>query len=163
MAGESDTGATAWPPRMAVCVGAVVLRKGGVLLVRQAAGHALGGQWSIPWGLVDEGEAPEAAALRETYEESGVQAELKGLLGIQNLSQAGWLGLVLLCHHVAGQPAPDGIETDRAAYFSWEALDALEEPIEHWCEWLVRRVLRGDYTLIPALPDNPYRPRLAFL
>lgn len=153
-----------WPSKMAVCVGAVVLRGDAALLIRQARGQSLAGQWSIPWGLVDPGEAPEVAALRETQEEGGVSAEVEGLLGIQNLSRAGWLGVVFLCRHVSGTPTPDGgVETDRAAYFTLEELASLEDPIEPWCEWLVRRVLQGTYTLIPSAPDNPYHPRQAFL
>jgi 8-oxo-dGTP pyrophosphatase MutT (NUDIX family) len=62
---------------MAVCAGAVVLHEGRVLFIRQAPGHSLAGRWSIPWGLVDEGETPEDAALRETLEESGVSAALQ--------------------------------------------------------------------------------------
>ena len=34
------------------------------------------GRWQLPKGIVDEGESPEAAALRETREEGGVDAEL---------------------------------------------------------------------------------------
>ncbi len=154
---------TEWPPRMAVCVGAVVLQDKRVLFVRQAEGQSLAGQWSIPWGVVDNDEAPEAAALRETYEESGVKAEIDGLLGIQNLPSAGWLGIVFLCHHIEGEPVSDGIETDRAAYISLEEMDALDEPLEPWCEWLARRVLEGKYTVTAFEPDNPYRPRGAFL
>jgi hypothetical protein len=41
-------------------------------------------------------------------------------------------------------------------------MDAFDEPFEPWCEWLVRRVLRGKYHLIPPELNNPYRPRLAF-
>jgi 8-oxo-dGTP pyrophosphatase MutT (NUDIX family) len=34
------------------------------------------GRWQLPKGIVDEGESPEAAAIRETREEGGVDAEL---------------------------------------------------------------------------------------
>ncbi len=149
---------------MVVCVGAVVLNEGRALFVRQAKGHALARQWSIPWGVVDPGESPESAALRETEEESGIVAEIEGLLGFQNLPQAGWIGLVFLCRHAGGLPRSDGgIETDRAAYFSPAEMDALGEPFEVWCEWLVRRVLRGEYRLVPPELSNPYQPRLAFV
>ncbi len=152
-----------WPPKKVVCVGTVVLQGRRVLLIRQAKGHPLAGQWSIPWGIVDKEESPEEAALRETYEESGIKAEIEGLLGIQNLPEVGWLGVVFLCHHMEGEPVADGTETDKAGYFSLEEMDALDEPIEPWCEWLVRRVLGGRYTIIRGEPNNPYRPRGAFL
>ena len=152
-----------WPPRLAVCAGAVVLQGRRALFVRQARGHPLQGQWSIPWGLVDPGESPEAAALRETLEEGAVEAEIEGLLGFQNLRRDDWIALVFLCRHVKGEPRPDGgIETDRAAYFSLEEMDRLDEQFEPWCEWLVRRVLRGEYRVTPPVPGNPYHPRQAF-
>lgn len=152
-----------WPPAMVVCAGAVVLQGTRALLIRQAQGHSLAGQWSIPWGIVDSEETPEDAALRETYEESGIKAEIDGLLGIQNLPTPGWLGIIFLCHHVDGEPAPDGIETDKAAYLSLSEIDTFNEPFEPWCKWMARRVLKGNYTLIPAAPGNPYFPRQAFL
>lgn len=153
-----------WPPRKVVCVGTVVLRENRALFIRQAKGHSLEGQWSIPWGIVDPGESPDVAALRETLEEGGIVAEIEGLLGIQNLPQKGWIGIVFVCRHVSGIPKSNGgIETDRAAYFSLAEMDAFDEPFEPWCEWLVCRVLRGEYHLIPPELDNPYCPRLAFV
>jgi ADP-ribose pyrophosphatase YjhB (NUDIX family) len=163
MSGEETGGTPTWPPRMVVCVGSIVLRGQRALFVRQAPGHSLAGQWSIPWGIVDQGETPEDAALRETYEESRISARIEGLAGIQNLPQASWLGVVFLCHHVEGEPLSDGVETDRAAYFSLEEIDAFREPFEPWCEWLVRRVLVGEYRVIPRALNNPYAPRRGFL
>ena len=152
-----------WPPKMAVCVGTVVLKEGKALLVRQAKGHSLEGQWSIPWGVVDPGETPEFSALRETFEESGIRAVIKGLLGFQNLKED-WIGLVFLCKHVKGVPRSDGgIETDKAGYFSQSDLEKLDDPIEPWCEWVVKKVLRGNYHLIPLESENPYQPKKAFL
>lgn len=133
------------------------------MFVRQAPGHSLEGQWSIPWGFVNPGETPEAAALREVCEEAGIIAELKGLLGLQNLPEERWIGLIFLCHHQSGVLTPDGEETDRAAYFSLADMDALDEPFEPWCAWLVRRVLDGRGVAIPPVQDSPYPPRIAFL
>jgi ADP-ribose pyrophosphatase YjhB (NUDIX family) len=78
------------PPCHVLCVGAVVMKGARVLLVRQAQGHALEGQWSIPWGFVDEEEFPDAAACRETLEEGGIEAEIIGLLGVQELHDRGY-------------------------------------------------------------------------
>lgn len=152
-----------WPPKKVVCVGAVVLRENSVLLVRQAKGTSLEGQWSIPWGIVEADEYPQAAALRETFEEAGVTAQIVGLLGIQNLQWQCAVGIIFLCRHIAGEPQGDGgVETDCATYFSLVDLDTLE-PIEEWCHWLARRVLRDEHSLILMEPQNPYRPLHAFL
>ena len=152
-----------WPPKMVVCVGTVVLQGERALFVRQAQGHPLEGQWSIPWGIVDTDESPDAAALRETVEEGGVTARIEGLLGVQNLRREGWIAILFLCRHVSGVPVSDGgLETDGASYFSVEQMDAFDEPFEPWCEWLVRRVLRGEYRVIPPEESNPYQPCVAF-
>lgn len=154
------------PPGIIVCVGGVVVREERILLVRQAEGHPLEKQWTIPWGLVDPGEAPEVAVLREIKEEAGIEAEVEGLLGIQNLPDPwdGWLGIIFQCEHVSGIPKPDGErETDQAQYFSLKDISAINGEIESWCEWLAKRVLLSGYQLISPEPSNPYSPKLAFL
>jgi 8-oxo-dGTP pyrophosphatase MutT (NUDIX family) len=50
----------------------LVVDSGKVLLIR----HPYLGLWIQPGGHIDEGEAPESAAIRETQEETGVLCEL---------------------------------------------------------------------------------------
>lgn len=45
--------------------------------------------WVIPKGHIEPGETPEAAAVREILEETGVQAEIIATLGILNFSYQG--------------------------------------------------------------------------
>ncbi|MGD2158045.1 MAG: NUDIX domain-containing protein [Anaerolineales bacterium] len=159
-----DNSSQSWPARRVICVGAVVLRENKALLIRQVKGASLEGQWSIPWGIVETEEFPSSAAVRETLEEGGVTAEIEGLLGIQNLSWENSIGIIYLCRHVAGEPLADGgVETDQAAYLSLDEIEELNEPIEPWCEWIVKRVLRNEHHLIPSEPNNPYQPKPAFL
>jgi 8-oxo-dGTP pyrophosphatase MutT (NUDIX family) len=47
-------------------------RDGKILLLKRAGG-ALSGQWYIPGGMVDAGEVPEQAAVRELWEEAGLE------------------------------------------------------------------------------------------
>lgn len=151
-----------WPPKKVMCSGAVVLKDKKVLLVRQAEGHNLAGQWSIPWGIVEADEQPEITAVRETVEESGIVSELVGFLGYQNFNWQAMVAFIYLCQHLNGEPRPDRVETDLAGYFSLAELDTLSDPIEPWTNWLIRRVLTGEYHLIPAVPDNPEKPLTAF-
>ena len=56
--------------------------RAALLLTRRAASlrsHA--GQWALPGGRVDEGETPEAAALRELAEEVGLVVDPSAVLG----------------------------------------------------------------------------------
>lgn len=140
-----------------VCVGAVVRNEGRILLVRQSKGHPMAGQWTVPWGRLDAGESPAAAALREAREEGGIEADVEGLLGVQVLPEPwrGWIGIVYLCRHVGGAPAPSDTECDAAAYFSLDMLDRLDEPVEPWSAWLVRRVFAGRFTLTGCDASNP--------
>ncbi len=148
-----------------VCVGAVVLRGDKALLVRQAKGHSLEGQWTIPWGKVSSGESPSGAVLRETIEEGGVTAEVEGLLGVQEIPAPweGQIGILYLCRHLDGEPEPDNHETDAARYLSVEEIEGLDEPVEPLSRWLTMRVLRDDFTMIRDLPSNPFSPSVGYL
>ena len=152
-----------FPPRKVICVGAVVVKEAKVLFVRQAKGQSLEGQWSIPWGFVESDETPEAAALRETLEEGGVTAEVVGFLGYQNLNPMGWFAMLYLCRPLSGDPRADGVETDEAQYLGLAELDSLAYPVNEWCEWLARRILIGDYSLLGEISEVPDIRRSAFL
>ena len=148
-----------------LCVGVVVRKDVHTLLVRQSAGHPLQHQWTIPWGRVRVGESPLDAALRETREESGVDSQLIGLLGLQELPppQQERFVLLFLARHVDGTPAGDGRETDAAQYFDESDIETLQEPIEPFSEWLVRRVFRREHTVTPAHLVTPFSPHRAFI
>ena len=57
-----------------VGVGAVVVDRGRVLLVRRGS-EPMKGHWSIPGGLVELGETMQAAVVREIKEETGLEVE----------------------------------------------------------------------------------------
>src|SRR5512137_2879619 len=60
-----------YPDVPRVAVGAMVVRKGRVLLVKRGRPPSQG-QWAIPGGRVELGETLQAAAEREIYEETGL-------------------------------------------------------------------------------------------
>ena len=75
------TVAREYPSRPIVGVGVLVKRGDKVLLVRRRFDPGRG-KWSIPGGLVELGETVRGAALREVYEETGLNVKLDRLLGV---------------------------------------------------------------------------------
>jgi 8-oxo-dGTP diphosphatase len=61
--------------------GVVCLRDREVLLIKRG-NPPRQGQWSLPGGRIEWGETSEAAALRELVEETGIEAELLGLIDV---------------------------------------------------------------------------------
>ena len=63
-----------YPKQPVVGVGAVILKQGKILLEKRGNEPAKG-QWSIPGGAVEVGESLEEAVIRETKEETGLEAQ----------------------------------------------------------------------------------------
>ncbi|MCG2799504.1 MAG: NUDIX domain-containing protein [Cellulomonas sp.] len=116
-------------------VTAVVLRehegRRQVLLVRRADD----GRWTPVTGIIDPGEQPAVAALREVAEEAGIVAVARRLAWVNTLppmqyengDHSQYLDLVFACEHVSGEPWPADGENTEAAYFDLDGLPQLDE------------------------------------
>jgi len=63
------------------CAGVLVIRDDKLLLIRRAI-EPYKGWWDVPGGFLAEGEHPEAGAVREVREETGLDIRLTGFVGI---------------------------------------------------------------------------------
>jgi 8-oxo-dGTP diphosphatase len=63
------------------CAGAVVHDAAGRLLLIRRAKEPGRGRWSLPGGRCEPGEEPAAAAVRETWEETGLVVRAAALVG----------------------------------------------------------------------------------
>ena len=139
-------------PTMPVTVSAAVRRGQSVLFVRDAYGD-FQGLWTFPAGFVDAGEQPEAAAIREAREETGVECVIEGLMSVGMLRwrERPMLYLVFLARYVAGEPTPDGRETEAAAFWG---IEALEQPsFDRQNAFLARRILTDEVTMLSPYQD----------
>src|SRR5262245_27771815 len=71
-----------WPRGAA---SAAIFRRSEVLLIQRGKEGPFRGLWSLPGGRIEPGEAARLAALREVHEETGVVAELAGVLDIHDV------------------------------------------------------------------------------
>jgi len=70
-----------YPDQPVVGVGAVVISKGKILLEKRKNEPGKG-KWSIPGGVVDLGESPEQAVVREVMEETCLEVDAPRLIDV---------------------------------------------------------------------------------
>ncbi|MQA04280.1 MAG: NUDIX domain-containing protein [Streptosporangiales bacterium] len=103
-----------------------------VLLIRRSDND----NWALPGGAIDLGESLTQAAVRETKEESGIDCEITGFVGIYTdpkhvilYTSEGEVrqefSIVLTARAVAGEPTPSDESAD-VRWFERDALDAVQ-------------------------------------
>jgi 8-oxo-dGTP diphosphatase len=93
------------------CAGVVCVRGGEVLLIRRGKAP-LKGEWSLPGGRMEMGEGVAQTALRELKEETGVEAELLGLIDVVDHFHAD--GQAVLIDYAARWTANEPVAGDDA-------------------------------------------------
>jgi ADP-ribose pyrophosphatase YjhB (NUDIX family)/predicted GNAT family acetyltransferase len=78
-----------------VGAGALVETDGKVVLVRRGVEPKVG-YWSLPAGYVEADERAEAAAARETQEETGLEVEIDDMLGVYSFGHDPPTGVLIL-------------------------------------------------------------------
>lgn len=108
-----------------LCVGAVLVDDGRLLMVRRAHAPAQG-LWSLPGGRVEVGEALPEAVLRELREETGVDGLCGDLLGwVETIEDD--RHLVILDFVVTTLDPVDPVAGDDALDAEWVPLDEVGE------------------------------------
>ncbi|MYD08899.1 MAG: NUDIX domain-containing protein [Chloroflexi bacterium] len=107
-------------PKVAVVV---FIEKGdSVLLIRRAVDPGKG-LWALPAGFVDHDEAPEAAAVRETLEETGLNVRIEKLLAVYPKRDQGLADIIIAYSAKALSGAAQA--GDDAAEVGWFTRDDL--------------------------------------
>lgn len=108
-------------------VAAVVVNETGEVLLGRRADT---GEWASIAGILEPGEQPAEAIVREIREEAGVETEVVDLLAVRtdepvhypNGDVAQYLTLLFLCRHVAGEAHVADDESLEIAWFHPESL-----------------------------------------
>ena len=118
-----------------------------LLTLRSSTLRSHTGQLSLPGGRIEPGETPEAAALRECEEETGISAHLPEILGrLSPITSPASKGAVLPIVAWLHEDAPIRIHPDEVEEAFWQPLDDLGEPVV--TEW----ELRGMTMRVPHWP-----------
>jgi 8-oxo-dGTP pyrophosphatase MutT (NUDIX family) len=127
---------------------AVIVRDaaGRVLLVR----HAEGNVWVTPGGAIEPLETPADAAVRETWEETGIEAGLTRIIGVYggpefavtyaNGDRTSYLMVAFEAAVRGGAERPDGDEVLELGWFTREELAAL--PLSSWMREILADVFQ---------------------
>lgn len=74
---------TAYDPEHVATAVLVIKRRGRILLLKRGRTDPwMPGKWCLPGGAVDRGEGPFEAAIREAYEEAGLDLQVQDILPV---------------------------------------------------------------------------------
>ena len=121
-----------FPESPFVGVGAVIVENDRVLLIRRGQPPLLG-EWSLPGGVLECGEALRDAVAREAREETGLTVDVGEMLGVyERIIRADdgrvryhYVLIDFLCRRVAGK-VKAGSDAAEVGWFRREELPALE-------------------------------------
>ena len=144
-------------------VGGVVLYQDKVLLVRRRMGsHS--GDWALPGGYVEHGEAIDVAVKREVLEEAGVEAVVEGLIAVRSrVIESGVENsayFIFLLKSSNSNTDADGIEVEKARFFNFKEVQELPR-LQALSRLVITNILRGEAKILtfhahPNLPVEEY-------
>lgn len=119
-----------------------IVQSDHILLVQQGRGPSAG-CWTLPGGRLEKGEALSAAALRETREETGLEVELNGVVGVYSYTGKSGGQRSRFCFSaeiVGGRPRFDGRSIRDLRWFRFDQLPMVHDAIL-WKPNVLRKML----------------------
>ncbi|MGH9049848.1 MAG: NUDIX hydrolase N-terminal domain-containing protein [Acidimicrobiia bacterium] len=140
-----------------VAVAAVVGNEAGEILLTQRADS---GVWLYPVGWADVGYSPAEVAVKEVYEETGIEVEPASLIAVFDGLRLGFArvplySLVFHCRMLGGELAAHPLETRAVGFYP---RDALPQPLAGGARWLDTAFAAIDGDTRPADFDVPRTP-----
>ncbi|WP_410982786.1 NUDIX domain-containing protein [Bacillus cereus] len=115
-------------------VAAIIKNEKGEILFQYPGGEF----WSLPAGAIELGETPEEAVIREVWEETGLQVQIKEIKGIfggkdfrhtyENGDQVEYIVVVFECEVIEGELKAIDRESLKLQYFSLQERPKLALP-----------------------------------
>jgi ADP-ribose pyrophosphatase YjhB (NUDIX family) len=140
-----------------VAVAAIVGNERGELLLTQRSDSGI---WLYPVGWADVGYSPSEIAVKEVYEETGIEVEPVSLITVLDGLRLGFArvpmySLVFHCRMLGGELKGHPLETRAVGFFARDALPQPLAGVHRWGE-LAFRAIDGEQ--FPADFDLPRTP-----
>jgi ADP-ribose pyrophosphatase YjhB (NUDIX family) len=140
-----------------VAVAAIVGNEQGELLLTQRSDSGI---WLYPVGWADVGYSPAEIAVKEVYEETGIEVEPVSLITVLDGLRLGFAripmySLVFHCRMIGGELRGHPLETRAVGFFARDALPQPLAGVHRWGE-LAFRAIDGEQ--FPADFDSPRTP-----
>ncbi|MGH8986841.1 MAG: NUDIX hydrolase N-terminal domain-containing protein [Acidimicrobiia bacterium] len=138
-------------------VAAVVGNEAGEILLTQRADS---GVWLYPVGWADVGYSPAEVAVKEVYEETGIEVEPVSLIAVFDGLRLGFArvplySLVFHCRMLGGELTGHPLETRQVGFYPREALP---QPLAGGARWVDTAFAAIDGETRPADFDVPRTP-----
>ncbi len=139
-------------------VGGVVLREDKALLIRRGQ-EPYKGWWQIPGGYAERDELIEQAVEREVWEESGVRAKARRVLGLRNMvgDSSTNVYVIFALELLEGEAHQDSVESVEAGFFSLAELETMEQ-VQNLSKWAIHAAQHGDGGFVRVSEMNLTRP-----
>jgi ADP-ribose pyrophosphatase YjhB (NUDIX family) len=140
-----------------VAVAAVVGNEHGEILLTQRADS---GWWLYPVGWADVGYSASEIAVKEVFEETGIECEVQSLIAVLDGLRLGFARLpmysvVFHCTPIGGELKGHPLETSAVGFF---ARDALPQPLAGAHRWVDLAFAAIDGRPLPTWYDPPRTP-----
>src|SRR5436305_10066094 len=140
-----------------VAVAAIVGNERGELLLTQRSDSGI---WLYPVGWADVGYSPSEIAVKEVYEETGIEVEPVSLITVLDGLRLGFArvpmySLVFHCRMLGGALQGHPLETRQVGFF---ARDQLPEPLAGGARWVDTAFAAIEGESRPADFDEPRTP-----
>ena len=117
-----------------VAIGAVVGNEHGEILLIQRSDS---GHWLYPTGWADIGYSPAEVAVKEVYEETGIECEAVQILGVLDGMRLGFTtvplySIVFHCRATGGSLNPHPLEVQDVGWFTPDTLPSPIVSVDRW-------------------------------
>jgi ADP-ribose pyrophosphatase YjhB (NUDIX family) len=140
-----------------VAVAAIVGNEAGEILLTQRADSGI---WLYPVGWADVGYSPSEIAVKEVYEETGIEVEPVALISVLDGLRLGFAhipmySILFHCRMIGGELRGHPLETRAVGFFARDRLPAPLAGAHRWGELAFRAI---DGESMPADFDLPRTP-----